>query len=63
MSSINTKKKPFVFENSHIKANTDTDIHEAPSRSNAKSQQERRIDIQPAEDEDGKNIIYCSVCY
>lgn len=32
---------------------TDSDAHETPSRPSKGSQQDRRIDIQPAEDEDG----------
>nr|XP_014102419.1 SWI/SNF-related matrix-associated actin-dependent regulator of chromatin subfamily E member 1 [Bactrocera oleae] len=40
------------------KVKTDSDIHETPSRSSGKSQQERRIDIQPAEDEDDQDEGY-----
>ncbi|XP_004523973.1 SWI/SNF-related matrix-associated actin-dependent regulator of chromatin subfamily E member 1 [Ceratitis capitata] len=40
------------------KAKTDADVHETPSRSSGKSQQERRIDIQPAEDEDDQDEGY-----
>ncbi|XP_055904293.1 SWI/SNF-related matrix-associated actin-dependent regulator of chromatin subfamily E member 1-like isoform X2 [Eupeodes corollae] len=39
-------------------ANPDTDVHETPSRSSGKGQQERRIDIQPAEDEDDQDDGY-----
>lgn len=44
------------FSNSIFKASAESDVHETPSRGSSKSQQDRRIDIQPAEDEDG--IIY-----
>uniref|UniRef100_A0A034WE71 SWI/SNF-related matrix-associated actin-dependent regulator of chromatin subfamily E member 1 n=1 Tax=Bactrocera dorsalis TaxID=27457 RepID=A0A034WE71_BACDO len=40
------------------KVKTDSDVHETPSRSSGKSQQERRIDIQPAEDEDDQDEGY-----
>uniref|UniRef100_A0A0A1XHI2 SWI/SNF-related matrix-associated actin-dependent regulator of chromatin subfamily E member 1 n=1 Tax=Zeugodacus cucurbitae TaxID=28588 RepID=A0A0A1XHI2_ZEUCU len=40
------------------KVKTDSDVHETPSRSSGKSQQERRIDIQPAEDEDDPDEGY-----
>lgn len=33
---------------------TDADTHEPPVRPSKATQQERRIDIQPAEDEEGK---------
>ncbi|XP_039961484.1 SWI/SNF-related matrix-associated actin-dependent regulator of chromatin subfamily E member 1 [Bactrocera tryoni] len=40
------------------KVKSDSDVHETPSRSSGKSQQERRIDIQPAEDEDDQDEGY-----
>ncbi|XP_036318005.1 SWI/SNF-related matrix-associated actin-dependent regulator of chromatin subfamily E member 1 isoform X1 [Rhagoletis pomonella] len=40
------------------KVKTDSDVHDTPSRSSGKSQQERRIDIQPAEDEDDQDEGY-----
>ncbi|XP_037935866.1 SWI/SNF-related matrix-associated actin-dependent regulator of chromatin subfamily E member 1 [Teleopsis dalmanni] len=40
------------------KLKTDADVHETPSRASGKSQQERRIDIQPAEDEDDQDDGY-----
>ncbi|XP_055378453.1 uncharacterized protein LOC129610110 isoform X2 [Condylostylus longicornis] len=36
----------------------DADVHETPSRAGGKGQQERRIDIQPAEDEDDQDDGY-----
>lgn len=40
------------------KVKSDADMHETPSRSGGKGQQERRIDIQPAEDEDDQDEGY-----
>lgn len=43
---------------SHL-ANADADSHETPSRPAKGSQADRRIDIQPAEDEEGDYNIFC----
>ncbi|XP_067635311.1 SWI/SNF-related matrix-associated actin-dependent regulator of chromatin subfamily E member 1 [Eurosta solidaginis] len=40
------------------KVKTDSDVHDTPTRASGKSQQERRIDIQPAEDEDDPDEGY-----
>ncbi|XP_053948415.1 SWI/SNF-related matrix-associated actin-dependent regulator of chromatin subfamily E member 1 [Anastrepha ludens] len=47
-----------TFLSAKSKVKTDSDVHETPTRSSGKSQQERRIDIQPAEDEDDQDEGY-----
>lgn len=39
------------------KKTADTDSHDPPRTSSKSQQQDRRIDIQPAEDEDGKVLM------
>lgn len=38
----------------HVFSAADVDTHETPSRPSKAAQQDRRIEIQPAEDEEGK---------
>lgn len=40
---------------------TEVDSHETPSRPTKGSQADRRIDIQPAEDEEGSNVLFLRI--
>lgn len=51
------KKKIISFRT----ANADADSHETPSRPSKSSQADRRIDIQPAEDEEGSSFFLTNV--
>lgn len=42
----------------YILATAEAESHETPSRPSKASQQDRRIDIQPAEDEDGIFLLF-----